>query len=777
MHYGPRAERPYPGEIWGLELEFSDKPTVDYLERLFAILEAHLPPELTGRLAWIPRSSFQDAVATQLEQSRHWLGERIIRTSELVVPGEIKVYNEGIAAGRVHILDEDFSGNDVGDDDIAILQRVPDDVPPTRAIISAVPQTALAHVNLLAKSRGTPNAYVAGILTWPQLDLWNWNNQVVIIEATEARGVRWKAITDATQYNTYLAKLAPPIRHVQQVPDLASAPLTVSLTEGGLAEMEALVPLAGGKCAGFLSFLEVPSMHTPDAPLAITIKPFVEHQAALVPLFRAAFSDPDFVGDARVRYLALEGEEAYRAANHDDPAALVVIEELRRDHPSDALGQVIARGGARQMMIDQPIRYETLRALREALVARFGFLAKTQGLRFRSSSTAEDVPGFNGAGLYVSNTGYLYPSELADPSDRAKTVEFALKQTWSSYWGFQAFEERRAGRIDHFEGNMGVAVHARFDDDKELANAVATFWRSDYDSPPLRKLVINVQKGSLSVTNPDGTLELPEIDEVHRVGDGPPEVVRVQASTVAEDGELLLSDEQLIGLFVQAEEHSGKWLARLGEGQPLSERPKTLVLDYELKYVKPGWPALASGEIAPQRILWRQSRVLDQVTKVVPSIPDPYSGGLPLAQYLPTDLRTATKSVEVERCDSEWADLRVYQAWTEASQAELFPFAQSPFVYRVFVRFKKAPPGLSPSLSSWLVQWTNLGERSFGPDGARVTVAPGIAQTLGIDGFSLAPAPGGFTVWRGGTEFSGTCVRDQKQPYQSAAEYLRGLLN
>ncbi len=777
VHFAPHPERTFPGEVWGVELEFSDAAPVAYLERVFAVLAARLPPEIASELRWIARSAPQENLVMQLRQSGHPLGLRALTYDDLVVAGAVEVYNEGIAAGRVRILAPDFGPNDLRDDEIAILPRVPDDIPPSRAIISAVPQTALAHVNLLAKSRGTPNAHVGGILSWGQLVQWDWNGQPVAVEVSAERGVRWQPL-DPDDYAFYVGRLAPPLRHVPQVPDLASAPLTVSLSEGGIDAMAALVPLAGGKSAGFLSFLEVPAIETPDAPLGITIKPFVAHQAELLPLIREAVADSEFRADARLRFIVLEGEESFLADNADDPIALGFIEAVHARHTDDAIAEIIARGGVKRMITDKPLAYETLRDLRAALAARFGFLARTQGLRFRSSSTAEDVPGFNGAGLYVSNTGFLYPSELADPSDRVRTIEHAIKQTWASYWGFQAFEERRAGRIDHFEGNMGVTVHARFDDSKERANAVMTFWVSDYLSPPTRRLVVNVQKGALPVTNPGGTLELPEIDEVHVVGDGAPEIVRVQRSTVADVDEWLFSDDELLTLYAQADEHAARWLAAQGAERPGSERPRTIVLDYELKYVEAGWPAMASGEVRPARIIWRQARVLDQIVKIAEAVGDPWSGSaLPLARYLPIDLRTAARSLVAERCDSPWADLRVYRVYTEAPLRELFPFSEEPFIYKVVIDFKEAPPGLDVSLSSWLVQWTNLAERSFSASGTRVVVNPGIADTLGIDGFELSPYDEGtFRVWRGDTEHTATCERDRRAPYQSPAEFLRGLM-
>ncbi|MBL8783534.1 MAG: hypothetical protein JNJ59_01430 [Deltaproteobacteria bacterium] len=717
------------------------------------------------------------SVANLLKSSGHPLGSRFITYNDVVVRGVTEIYNEGIAAGRVHILEPGFSPTEIASDEIVILPEVPDDIPATRAIVSSVPQLPLAHVNLLAKSRGTPNAHVAGILSWGQLTEWDWARTPVIMQALPDR-VRWQAMS-TEQYDLYKSRITPPVRHVTQVSDLASAPLTVSLTEGGIANMAPNVPLIGGKAAGFLSFLEVPGMETPDLPMAISIKAFAEHQAALKPQLQAAFQQPDFKSDSRVRYLVLEGEAAFRTTNIETPITLAFLAEFHTNHDADVLGDLVRRGGVKQIFLDQPMRYETLRDLRQALEARYATLAPTQALRFRSSSTAEDVPGFNGAGLYVSNTGFLYPSLLTDPGDRKKTVEYAVKQTWASYWGYQGFEERRAQAIDHFEGNMAVVVHPRFDDNKEKTNAVATFWLTNYRSPATRRLNINVQKGSLSVTNPGGTSELPEIDEVTQTGTEPPVIRRVRASTVADPGELLFSDAELLTLFAQASAHADKWLASLGQEGGFSERPRTLVLDYELKYMKAGWPAMASGEVRPERILWRQSRVLDQVTRVRASIGDPWDtvNAIPLVTFMPTDLRTVARSVGADRCDSEWADIRVYFLYNDAAQSELFPFATTPFIYRVSVDFKKAPPGLNPSLATWSVQWTNLPERTKG-GGTRVTFSPQVVAGLNLDGFEVGPTPGGtFKVWKGDTSYVGSCTtRNTQFPFQSATDYLRTLM-
>ena len=62
-----------------------------------------------------------------------------------------------------------------------------------------------------------------------------------------------------------------------------------------------------------------------------------------------------------------------------------------------------------------------LAEITESLETTFGDYAETQGLRFRSSSSVEDIEGFNGAGLYDSNTGFLQPERQPDEDDHKKS--------------------------------------------------------------------------------------------------------------------------------------------------------------------------------------------------------------------------------------------------------------------------------------------------------------------------------------------------------------------
>jgi hypothetical protein len=112
-------------------------------------------------------------------------------------------------------------------------------------------------------------------------------------------------------------------------------------------------------------------------------------------------------------------------------------------------------------------------------------------MRFRSSTNAEDLDGFTGAGLYTSNS--------ADEGDRDDVLD-AVKQVWSSIWFFRAFEERSFRSIDHSQVGMALLVHRSFPN--EEANGVA-LTNNPFDPAGLEPaFFVNVQVREFSVVQP-----------------------------------------------------------------------------------------------------------------------------------------------------------------------------------------------------------------------------------------------------------------------------------
>lgn len=426
----------------------------------------------------------------------------------------------------------------------------------------------------------------------------------------------------------------------------------------------------------------------PDQVMALTVKAYVEHLQALPLSLPALLADAEFVANARVRLLALEGEAAFRDEFAGLPETLTWLDGFLADHAGadTELTRAIALGGVREAIEDAPVAPDTLAAIEAALAEHFAFLAPRQGLRFRSSSTAEDIEGFNGAGLYDSNTGYLQPELQSDPDKKKRTIAWALRKTWSSYWLQGAFEERRAAGIDHLSGRMAAAVHPVFDDDHELANGVLTLELVRRPGGDVTTLTVNVQQGSLSVTNPPvGSNAAPEIDVVRQEGGAAPVLTRVQASTEVAAGEVLLSDAELFELHARLSGLAGSWLDVRNEHYVKPQRDSTMLLDLELKRMAEGWPALADGTSRPERLVYKQARTLHDSTRHAATVQT-----LPI----PRDVLGKTTRVVKRTCTGPDLTLVTAEAFTDPTRPWPFEHGKAPFSAYVVLQFATWPPWL-----------------------------------------------------------------------------------
>ena len=133
-----------------------------------------------------------------------------------------------------------------------------------------------------------------------------------------------------------------------------------------------------------------------------------------------------------------------------------------------------------------PINQELINSVTERVSNQSNF----KNFRFRSSTNAEDIDGFNGAGLYESKSGIL--------GDTIKTFEKAIKQVWASVWNESSYWERELFGIDQNSIAMGVLVHRAFPD--ETVNGVII--TKNIHRIDIPGITVNVQKGENSVVKP-----------------------------------------------------------------------------------------------------------------------------------------------------------------------------------------------------------------------------------------------------------------------------------
>ena len=323
------------------------------------------------------------------------------------------VLNPGEGYGRLQVLKPDERPHPR---DIVLYEALPNELPRVAGLITTVPQTPLSHVNLRAIQDGIPNAYIRDIRDDPAITPLIGN--YVRYEVTED-GYSIRAATKAEVDAHYEA--SRPAHPQTPARDLTSFTTITPLSDIDFEDWRAFgVKAANVAVLGTLGF---PAGTVPDG-FAI---PFS---------FYDAFMQAHGFYDTVTEMLA-------------DPDFQTDFDE--QDDRLDDLRDAIEDAESPQWILD-------------ALTAMHATYPAGQSLRYRSSTNNEDLPGFNGAGLYDSKT--------QDPDETEEDgIDKSFKGVLASLWTFRAFTEREFHRIDHRAAAMGVLVHPNYTD--ELANGVA----------------------------------------------------------------------------------------------------------------------------------------------------------------------------------------------------------------------------------------------------------------------------------------------------------------
>lgn len=753
--------------VWGFELEYSDDVTHAELKVFFEVLDATLPEGVSGEIVWLVRSPVQEALAVVMETEELAYHDRILRYWELAIPGEVEVYSEGLAAGRLRKIRGGEGLDRTSSTDVLLMDVVPDWLPAGLGLVTAVPQTPLAHINLLARNRGIPNAYLGGLMEEPSLDQWSRVAAPVILRAQKPDRLDIVSMTEE-EFRTFRGLGSKPPISVPPV-DVGTLPYVYRLSELASSEVEALRPVVGGKAAGFLGLMAPGGVTIPDAPMAITVRAYVEHLAPLRTSIQKMLGDPAFQTSARARYLVLEGSGDYDD-RYMSAADLKYREDFVRNRAEgQVLGDMVRAGGLKRMIRDLPVEPSTLAAIEAEIEANFVGYSVLQGLRFRSSSTVEDIEGFNGAGLYDSNTGFLQPAVQPISTDRKKSVAWALKKTWASYWGVEAFEERRLESVDHLSGGMGVVVHARFDDAMEVSNGVFTLTVLPEGFAERAVMELNVQVGDLSVTNPENA-ELPEVVRVGLASDGggTPVIERLRGSTLKPTGAWVLSDALLLSIFDQGLRVTEAWLVQENASLTPEKAGRTLTLDFEFREMAEGWPMLA-GEVEPwpQRVVIKQARSLEPGLRGLPE----NVVGLPV----PRDVLGRARKVERRLCEGDRLRVVWVEAYTDPLMSPDLGYSETPMVGFVSVTVTAAIPELGLSAGQVVVA-PHTGLTVGYTRGAVWEMEVVFEGAAAIDRL-IVGEDGGYRIAAGASEVSGThsgCFAETL--HASPEDYLMGLL-
>ena len=453
----------------GVHMSFSD---VERLYTLIAANMAHIDDDLYVH--------FGNDVLPQLQpEASLYEASRIdiLLDADVFPEASFVSMNPGVGFGqlRIHSPDERPYPRD-----IVIYETLPNELPRVAGIITTVQQTPLSHVNLRAIQNEIPNAYVQDATN--HADISELIDGYVRYEVTESD---WsiRAATPAEVEAHYAA--SRPTATQTPVRDLTVETIT-ALSDVGFDDSDAFgVKAANVAELGTLGFA-----------------------AGTVP---DGFAIPFYFYDEFMKANGL----------YDDIDAMLADEEFQvdfdvQDEMLDDLRDDIKDATTPQWIID-------------ALTDMHAEFPEGQTLRYRSSTNNEDLPGFNGAGLYDSKT--QKPDETEEDG-----IDKSLKQVYASMWNFRAFTEREFYRVDHTKAAMGVLVHPNYTD--ELANGVAVSFDPFYDLDDF--YYVNTQIGEDLVTNPEAHSKPEELlvstDNDYWV---------LASSNLVPSGQLLMSDDQL----------------------------------------------------------------------------------------------------------------------------------------------------------------------------------------------------------------------------------------
>jgi hypothetical protein len=347
-------------------------------------------------LPFRPDSPMQQKVASEVQKR----GLKTITNDDIYKAASFQAFNKGKAIGKLRVVPVGTAYESLSFDrhDIVLLQESYPDITPVAGIIATQFSTPLSHVNLRAGAWRIPNAGDKKARDkYGKLD-----GKIVYYEVTDT-AVTLRPATP--QEAKELEHKIFAIKHVE-LPraDTTSGELAM------LTRMRAKDVLRYGTKASNLGEIvtaNLADVHVP-AGFGVPFFYYVQHMQknGLDKKVEAMLADKRFAIDPGWRKSALDG--------------------------------------LRKAIVDAPIDQTTLDMLYKRVRIKLG----GRGVFVRSSSNSEDLPGFNGAGLYDTVPNVVGKQALGA----------ALKTVWASLWNLRAVDERAAFGIDHRQAFMAVLV-------------------------------------------------------------------------------------------------------------------------------------------------------------------------------------------------------------------------------------------------------------------------------------------------------------------------------
>lgn len=364
---------------------------------LVALYNRVLEASFFGRdlLSYRPRSTGQETRVAPYEAQISIAEPNSLWRSVMYHPVTL-----GEAVGRLRIEGGAFDPSTVSPDEILVLDHVPSELPVCAGLITGTLPAPLSHVAVLSQSRATPAMFSMSVT---KSHLWFLQGHFVRLRV-ERSGYSIEPATEKAHRRFQRARALRQENHLNAVhefhPDLSRRQVT-RVCDLRIDDSS----WAGAKAAqlGEVCGADIPTAGGFVVPLAHFFYHLESHQIELPETSGGPIGEP-------------------RAGSAKHASALLRI---------------------RRQIEEALIEADLL----DAIVKR---LAASGGRRwiFRSSSNAEDLPGFSGAGLYRSVVTSRSP-----PQDEIAT---AVRRVWSSTYLLRSWNEARHANIP--PQRVGMAV-------------------------------------------------------------------------------------------------------------------------------------------------------------------------------------------------------------------------------------------------------------------------------------------------------------------------------
>lgn len=430
------------------------------------------------RLVYLPASTDKESELLQDTVSFKKGDALWMKKVELYGNTSFQIMNAGESYGKLRAMSAKALEKEVVSfSDILILTELPNSLPVVGGTITEQVQTPLAHVNVAAMARGTPNISLVNAsndekvasLIGEYVHFVVANGGFVLEKATLAEVT---AFWESKQKEFMTPESDLNFRNLAQFDDIGFDDAhRVGTKAANVAELGQLIGERApyGFAVPFYFYDKFMTGSIVTEALCLAANDDCRQEQRDVTICQTAYQ------------ICVDASEALSLRDY------IAQITQRDDFRSDTILREALLDGIRHHIRSIPVDTQFAEELDKKISELFG----NTKVRLRSSTNAEDLEFFSGAGLYKSVSGY--------GSGEEKRASKQIRKVWASVWSFKAFEERAYWNIDHLSVYMGVLVHQAFPD--EAANGVLV--TQNLADPLVAGMYVNVQQGEISVTNPE----------------------------------------------------------------------------------------------------------------------------------------------------------------------------------------------------------------------------------------------------------------------------------